>query len=238
MVPGEEPLSLVPAAPVLHETGKESRVADNLYNPVQPENGEEYIVADLPAVPAARERDRVLAEQFPLPQPPYDGDAEVSFAAAEPGLIEDRRPAVVAAAVTPLPSAAAVPEGDVDIHLEPAEDRPPEGSAAVVAAAEAPAPASPAETAVPPQKHEPEFSILSGDLDPASDYLQLAVFSTPASARSTAARFSPTYPVLVLNQDNALYKVLVGPLSSDESGALLLNFKAQGFRDAFIRKGF
>ena len=48
------------------------------------------------------------------------------------------------------------------------------------------------------------------------------------------------YPVTVVvanvkNEKN--YKILIGPLQPDESGALLYNFKRRGFKDAFIKKG-
>jgi hypothetical protein len=115
--------------------------------------------------------------------------------------------------------------------LEPAEERPPVQDTVAEAESEAPA----AEAV--PETFDGDIQV-AFRLDPQYDYLQLGVFSSAGSARSTAARFSSVYPVMVLNQDNALYKVLVGPLSPDESGALLLNFRSQGFRDAFIRKGF
>ncbi len=240
--PADDSLSVVPDAPFVMDKASATRVADNMYNPKAVEEGDNFAAADLPAVPAQKERDRVIAELFPLPEPPYDGEDEVAFAAAAPALQEapaaplekteeEDSPAI--AVVPEEKTPPVVPEGDVEISLVPAEDRPPV------------APVKPAE---PEVKEAPEAAaavdsssapaVLFGDLDPASDYLQLAVFSSAGSARSTAERFSSTYPVLVLNQGNAYYKVLVGPLSPDESGALLLNFKAQGFRDAFIRKGF
>ena len=55
-------------------------------------------------------------------------------------------------------------------------------------------------------------------------YLQLAAYSTEAMAKDTAARFSPTYPVLVLAPPagaKPLYRVFVGPLNKAESGTLL-----------------
>ncbi len=239
--PEDDSLSVVPAAPVILEKADTTRVADNMYNPTALEEGEEFAAADLPPVPEQKERDRAIAELFPLPEPPYDGEDDVAFAAVSPALIEDRvekpkeetSPTAVAAVPEEETVPAAVPEGDVEISLVPAENRPPESSPAVAAAEVE----KELETA-PETEAASAPAVLFGDLDPASDYLQLAVFSSPGSARSTAEKFSATYPVLVLNQGNAYYKVLVGPLSPDESGALLLNFKAQGFRDAFIRKGF
>ena len=41
----------------------------------------------------------------------------------------------------------------------------------------------------------------------------------------------------VTPQRVAVYKVLVGPLNQDESGALLYKFRVKGFPDAFVRAG-
>lgn len=230
--------------PDLHERIASESSADNLAGASAPEESEEIAVADLPPTPEARERAQLLAEQFPLPAPPYDGEEE-EFAAAEPKLIEEPRPEerAVAEAVEPVvepePEPAEetppveepeVPEGEVALVLEPAEERPPEAPEAEEEPIVEPEPELPAV--------EPEESAVSVRLDPEFHYLQLGVYSSQGSAQTTAAQFSSVYPVMVLNQDNALYKVLVGPLSPDESGALLLNFRAQGFRDAFIRKGY
>lgn len=206
----------------------EESSADNLAGAEAPEESGELTVADLPPTPEARERQRILAEQFPLPAPPYDGDEE-EFAAAEPMLIEEPRPgAVVVEAEEPAVEPEPEPEGELALVLQPAEERPPTAPTEEMPLLQPTAPAA-----------EPVEDVsVSVRLNPEFHYLQLGVYSSQGSAQTTAARFSSVYPVMVLNQDNALYKVLVGPLSPDESGALLLNFRAQGFRDAFIRKGF
>ena len=49
-----------------------------------------------------------------------------------------------------------------------------------------------------------------------------------------------TYPVTVYlseSADRPIYKVLLGPLNQDESGALLYQFRTKGYPDAFVRKG-
>ena len=71
-------------------------------------------------------------------------------------------------------------------------------------------------------------------------YLQVGVFAESASAGRLQDDLSETYPVtvyLVEQRERPIYKVLVGPLNRDESGALLLTFRSLGFADAFIRKG-
>ena len=219
--PDREEFSAPLKEPVLLAGSRDEGRADNLYGAAAPASDAEFAAADLPPVPEFTEREAAIAEQFPLPEPPYDSEDE-SFVAAVPMLLEEPLSEETAMTEAPpetepveaeKPRPAVAPEEEVAILLEPAEARP------------APAAAS-GETTT------------AFNLDPASHYLQLGVYSSVGSARTTADRFSPVYPVVVLNQDNALYKVLVGPLSPDESGALLLNFRAQGYRDAFIRKGF
>jgi len=86
---------------------------------------------------------------------------------------------------------------------------------------------------------EPEPKEVSEELEKGSYYLQLGAFKEESLADSLAAKVQPAYPVkiyrTVLNKSE-LYKVLVGPLSEDEKGSLLYNFKIKGYKDAFLRK--
>jgi len=226
------PEEAVPDLPLAEPELKEQTLAvgitDNLYGAAP--GKEELSVGELPVPPEAAEREAAIAEQFPLPQPPYNGEDE-RFVAAVPRLIEEPRleaeeePAEEEIAAAP--AGEEVPEGETVVTLEPAEDRPPEPSEDEEDLA----------LAEPEETGTAEVPVAL-DVEPDALYLQLGVYTSPVSAESTASRFKGTYPVLVLNQDNAYYKVLVGPLSPDESGALLMNFKARGFRDAFIRKGY
>ncbi|MCK5153355.1 MAG: SPOR domain-containing protein, partial [Spirochaetales bacterium] len=73
-----------------------------------------------------------------------------------------------------------------------------------------------------------------------SYYLQIGVYREQYSALDLAGRLGGTYPVTVLvseNMDILNYKVMVGPLGQDESGAVLYSFKSTGYPDAFLRKG-
>jgi hypothetical protein len=48
------------------------------------------------------------------------------------------------------------------------------------------------------------------------------------------------YPLAIQNAGSTgspLYRILVGPVSKGESGALLQRFKGLGYRDAFLRGG-
>ncbi|WP_321992326.1 SPOR domain-containing protein [Marispirochaeta aestuarii] len=226
--PEEDVPDLPLAEPELKDQAVAMGITDNLYGAAPGE--EELALGELPVPSEAAEREAAIAEQFPLPQPPYNGEEE-SFVAAVPRLIEEPRleaeeePAEEEIAAAP----AEEPQGETVVVLEPAEARPPE-----------PSEGEESKALVQAEKEEVETLEVPTALqvEPDSLYLQLGVYTSPVSAESTAARFKGTYPVLVLNQDNAYYKVLVGPLSPDESGALLMNFRARGFRDAFIRKGY
>ncbi|WP_319563229.1 SPOR domain-containing protein [Marispirochaeta sp.] len=211
--PEDAGMDLPLAEPELKDQTAAVGVSDNLYGAVAP-GEEELAVSDLP-VPEETEREAAIAEQFPLPQPPYNGEEE-SFVAAVPSLIEEPE---IEEEIAAAPAEEEVPPGETVVVLEPAEPRPPETEPEAEAA-------------------RPSAVPVAMQTDPESLYLQLGVYTSPVSAETTAARFKGTYPVMVLNQNNAYYKVLVGPLSPDESGALLMNFKAKGFRDAFIRKGY
>jgi hypothetical protein len=62
--------------------------------------------------------------------------------------------------------------------------------------------------------------------------------SSSGLAEKLASQLGGTYEVIVLAADSGgrlFYKVLVGPLNRDESGTLLYQFRARGFKDAFVR---
>ncbi len=69
-------------------------------------------------------------------------------------------------------------------------------------------------------------------------FLQIAAYYSETLANKLVSRLSGSYPVTVLStrkNDRVLYKVLVGPLNRDESGALLYWFRSKGYRDSFIK---
>jgi hypothetical protein len=82
-----------------------------------------------------------------------------------------------------------------------------------------------------------EATALAG-LPRRSYFVQLGAYSTKGLAEKLASQLGGTYEVIVLAADSGgrlFYKVLVGPLNRDESGTLLYQFRARGFKDAFVR---
>jgi hypothetical protein len=152
--------------------------------------------------------------------------------------------------VSGLESAPSVENGEeIAFLLEPAEPRPPQGR--IVDAAVAVEPVATGEEAVAPAEEPPvereaaapavvRLDEYSTALAGGSFYLQLGVFSEAGGARRLQDNLADTYPVTVYlteSADRPMYKVLVGPLNQDESGALLYQFRKRGYPDAFVRKG-
>jgi hypothetical protein len=123
------------------------------------------------------------------------------------------------------------PAGDVDISLQPAEERPPKPDAGAVTEETPSKPEVITFRAEPGRKGE---VIVTDRLETAGYYLQLGVYSEERTAREVAEGLGLTFPVTVFSEMDH-YKVLLGPLNSDEGGALLLTLRARGYRDAFIR---
>ena len=78
------------------------------------------------------------------------------------------------------------------------------------------------------------------DLEKGSHYIQVGVYADEGGAESAVNRISSWSPVPVVvwvpEAGDSRYKVMVGPLSQDESGVMLYNLKSRGYRDAFLRK--
>ncbi len=74
-------------------------------------------------------------------------------------------------------------------------------------------------------------------LDASSHYLQVGAFREEYSAMAAAGRFDRRFPI-TLQKGEGVFRVLVGPLTPDESGALLVTVKALGYKDAFIKRGY
>jgi hypothetical protein len=70
-------------------------------------------------------------------------------------------------------------------------------------------------------------------------YVQLGAFNRAELVEDEISRIGTNYPLAVQNtgnDENPLFRILLGPLNRGESGALLQRFKSIGYKDAFVRK--
>ncbi len=68
-------------------------------------------------------------------------------------------------------------------------------------------------------------------------YVQIATLGDIHNISSVVASYGNKYPIrLMASGDGLLYQVFVGPLTKDESGAVLERFRRGGFPDAFVKK--
>lgn len=295
-----------PEAPVLdealsvagHEPAAESARITLIDDPTEEEaEGIAGLGLDEPVFVAEEDRpaeaeDILIVSDLLSPSDPGDtGDALAMTDPDEPA-IEEERPVVVNGFAPPV-----YDPDEIDIVLEPAEPRPPEGRIAgadLLETAEGEEPATDVDVAsvgepaitergetretvdgaeepdearivdtesadvarpevieisktetIPDTEETPtevaiapvEYTTL---LSRESFYLQLAAFSEAKAAARLKDDLSRIYPVTVYlteTTERPVYKVLVGPLNQDESGALLYQFKVRGFPDAFVRAG-
>jgi hypothetical protein len=81
------------------------------------------------------------------------------------------------------------------------------------------------------------------DLERGRYYLQLRAFGKAELVEAELSRIGNDYPLVIQKNaggvtESSVYRVLVGPVSLGESGALLHRFKSIGYTDAFIRQGY
>ncbi len=76
------------------------------------------------------------------------------------------------------------------------------------------------------------------DLEKGKHYVQIAVCADLLSAQKVSEAFSKLFPINIygfLKSQKQYYRVLLGPLNKDERGAVLMFFRSQGYKDAFMR---
>ncbi|MCK5200795.1 MAG: SPOR domain-containing protein [Spirochaetales bacterium] len=162
------------------------------------------------------------------------------FIAEEPDM-EDEVVVAVTEPVIDLP-----PEDellmDVEVVLEPSDLRPPvvdtveETEVVDTVVEEISSVSEPVEEMMPAAATYNMTRVLAED----SYYLQLGAYREQYSALDLADSLGGMYPVTVFisdSPDTFNYKVMVGPLGQDESGAIMYSFRSSGYPDAFLRKG-
>ncbi|MDC7235015.1 MAG: hypothetical protein PQJ58_17405, partial [Spirochaetales bacterium] len=74
-------------------------------------------------------------------------------------------------------------------------------------------------------------------LEKGSSYIQLGAYSTSESIYSEIEAIEARYPMIVWTESRGgapIYKLLIGPLTEDETGVLTYRFRDSGYADLFL----
>ena len=81
------------------------------------------------------------------------------------------------------------------------------------------------------------FVTTDAELKKGMYYLQIATLSNEENVANLTEKYGKKYPLALIKQENKnAYRVLVGPLNTDEFGMIKERFESYGFKDAFLRK--
>lgn len=203
----EEPQEEEPETPTEDETEEEAVTVEEP-SPIEEDSAEENQMEEV------SEPEEVVAEPNAEPEAQSSGESESS----------DYAPIVL------VPSEPESPEPPVDasIENEPIEIVPVES-----VSEEKTAEPKPLQTEYPVSIQD---YVVSSESALASNcyYIQIATMGNIKNIENILVKYSK-YPVSLI-PDGKNYRVLVGPLSVDEYGAVLAKFKNAGFKDAFVRK--
>lgn len=204
----EEPQEEEPETPTEDETEEEAVTVE------EPSPIEEVSAAEENQMEEVSEPEEVVAEPNAEPEAQSSGESESS----------DYAPIVL------VPSEPESPEPPVDasIENEPIEIVPVESV--------------PEEKTAEPEPLQTEYPVSIQDYVVSSEsalasncyYIQIATMGNIKNIENILVKYSK-YPVSLIPAGKN-YRVLVGPLSVDEYGAVLAKFKNAGFKDAFVRK--
>lgn len=204
----EEPQEEEPETPTEDETEEEAVTVE------EPSPIEEDSAAEENQMEEVSEPEEVVAEPNAEPEAQSSGESESS----------DYAPIVL------VPSEPESPEPPVDasIENEPIEIVPVESV--------------PEEKTAEPKPLQAEYPVSIQDYVVSSEsalasncyYIQIATMGNIKNIENILVKYSK-YPVSLIPAGKN-YRVLVGPLSVDEYGAVLAKFKNAGFKDAFVRK--
>lgn len=204
----EEPQEEEPETPTEDETEEVAVTVE------EPSPIEEDSAAEENQMEEVSEPEEVVAEPNAEPEAQSSGESESS----------DYAPIVL------VPSEPESPEPPVDasIENEPIEIVPVESV--------------PEEKTAEPEPLQTEYPVSIQDYVVSSEsalasncyYIQIATMGNIKNIENILVKYSK-YPVSLIPAGKN-YRVLVGPLSVDEYGAVLAKFKNAGFKDAFVRK--
>ncbi len=124
--------------------------------------------------------------------------------------------------------------------LNPTDAKAPDGSAGYDSSKTAKSPVPKAsetvKTVETPKSSSKTKTVLEKELRKGCCYVQIATATTDNQADNIIGKHKKYPLVKVPFESKEGYKIMVGPLTDDESGAILLKFKSFGYKDAYIRK--
>ncbi|QEN07950.1 hypothetical protein EXM22_08120 [Oceanispirochaeta crateris] len=125
-----------------------------------------------------------------------------------------------------------LPKGDNVIYfLTPSDFRPPTGPVTVKGEEEEIVPVLVDRSALK--------DYIVNQLNNGSSYIQLGAYGSTESVYDEIIGIEARYPMVVWTEhreDQTLYKLLIGPLTKDETGVLTYRFKDSGYADLFLYK--
>ena len=226
---GEDVVALEPVPLVVEKATEEPKVEVE-GNPLPDSLEEEVIAVEPSEVPEEKAKDVPIAI---VPVAVQEKEVVKEEIIEDEVVKEEPVPAKTEEeAYTPIviPSEPEKEEAYSPIVLEPTNDKAP--------------PASKSETkkvekselvSVPAATGLDSYVVEEKDLAKAKYYVQIALMEDKEAISKLINKYNK-YPIVLVPRKNASYSVLVGPLSEDEYGVVLENFKSYGFKDAFIKR--
>jgi len=124
------------------------------------------------------------------------------------------------------------PEDNIIYFLTPSDFRPPEAPSVAEVRGE--------EEIIPVYiDRELLEDKIAAELKNGSSYIQLGAYSTAAMVYAEMESIATRYPMIVWTDESSrgiIFKLLIGPLTSDETGVLTYRFKSAGYGDLFLYK--
>jgi hypothetical protein len=186
------------------------------------------VVAEAPEEPSAELHEPVETADMILPV--EEGEAEEP-AEAEAPVKAEPAPAVDLTMEEEL-NGDVLPSGENVIYfLTPSDFRPPTGPVPVREEKEDIIPVLVDRSALE--------DYIVANLNNGSSYIQLGAYSSPESIYSEIEAIEARYPMVVWTENRAggtVYKLLIGPLTRDETGVLSYRFRDSGYADLFLYK--
>ncbi len=210
---------------------------------VIPEDTSADDVLLMPPGTSAGPEESVMKELAGVPAAGTDEEPALVFVAPEEGDVpsaeEDTE--VAAAPIPPAEETADEDPADVIYFLTPSDLRPPVAAVTppddATTDPDAPAPEAPVDIRPVLVEEEDLADRMVTAINGGRQYIQVGAYLSQEVMYTRIRRIGETYPLVVLpeSRDGAtIYKLLVGPVTRDEKGQLLVLLRSEGFADSFV----